>query len=290
VVTLALTAAAGLGACKGREEGEATAHDPARRRVLEFWRALRAATEARVGGDCAKAVPLYEQALARDPGHEDGLYYLGQCRRELGQPEPARAAFRLLVERNPTSARGHLALGALLASPDPGEGLDLEEAERHLRRAHEINGEETGPMVRLAEVLLVTGRRDEARRWLDSALRTNPRSLESALLAGYLDWEESGHERASLVRRVREAAKTEAPVRGVLGEGDRRDARAAPAPPPASPLGRLLFQEPVLVLRGHGAGAPLSDEQVVEAWRSVRRLCREYERRARSSTGRGRRP
>ena len=69
---------------------------------------------------------------------------------QRGEPGPARAAFERLVTLNPESARGHLALGALLASPDPEEPMDLEAAEGHLSRAHEINGEETGPSCALA--------------------------------------------------------------------------------------------------------------------------------------------
>lgn len=271
----------GLPGCRGPAREEATsASDPRRQRVLDFWNRLSGATEARTGRDFAEAARLYEEALVLQPRHEDGLYYLGQCRREMGQPDAAQRAFERLVEVNPVSARGHLALGALLASPDPSEPMDLAKAERHLRRAHQINGEETGPVVRLGEIALVTGGSTEARRWFESALRTNPKSVEAAFLAGYVGWEE-GRVTAPLVRRVREAAKVEAPPKGVLSEGDRRDSQRAAAPPLSSPLGRLLFSEPLDVLRAYGAaGKPLSDASVLQGWRTVRRLRREHERRA----------
>jgi tetratricopeptide (TPR) repeat protein len=282
LVLLALPGLLGSGGCTGGEEGQAKAAsgEAEKGRVLRFWSRYNAATEARTRRAFAEAAEAYAEALALDPRHEDSLYYLGQCRRELGDPKAARAAFERLVETNPASARGHLALGALLASPDPLEPMDLEAAEDHLRRAHEINGEETGPVVRLGEAALVGERVQEARGWFEAALRANPKCVEAAFLAGYLGWE-AGLGTAPLVERVRSAAKVEAPVAGVLGEGDRRDTSRAAAPPLASPLGRLLFGEPILRLRSEAAaGRPLSEEAVVQAWREVRRARRAYERRA----------
>jgi tetratricopeptide (TPR) repeat protein len=273
--------------CTAGEEAEtgAGAPDPERQRVLRFWEHFNTATRVRSGGDCAGAVRLYEQALELDPSHEDSLYYLGQCRRELAHPGPAREAFEGLVALNPESARGHLALGALLASPDPVEPLDLEGAEAHLRRAHEINGEETGPVVRLGEVTLVTDRPEEARTWFEAALQTNAKSVEAALLAGYVAWEYGeGGDAAPLAQRVRTAAAVEAPVAGVLNEGDRRDAQGRAARPLSHPLGRLLFGAPVDSLRARAAaGESLSDAVVLEAFREVRRLRREYEARRRGA-------
>jgi len=280
------------GCGRAPDESRADAHDPARERVLAFWTSFRAATDARIAGDCETAASLYEEALTLDPHHEDSLYYLGQCRRELGDPVAAREAFERLVGLNPASARGHLALGALLASPDPREPMDLAVAETHLRRAHEINGEETGPMVRLGEVLLVRGRRDEARSWFESALRTNPKSVEAALLVGYVDRGASGARAPdALVERVREAVKVKKPVQGVLGEGDRRrippagdESHAAAAPPLESPVGRLLFEAPVLALRARAAeGRPLVTDDVVRAWREIDGVLRECEERTRVS-------
>ena len=49
----------------------------------------------------------------------------------------------------------------------------------------------------------------------------------------------------------------DAPVKGVLSEGDRRDVTRVAAPPLSSPLGRLLFGEPVERLRAAvAAGQP----------------------------------
>jgi hypothetical protein len=80
---------------------------------------------------------------------------------------------------------------------------------------------------------------------------------------------------------VGEAARVEAPVKGVRSEGARRDAKRVAAPPLGSPLGRLLFGEPTRSLRSLAAsGEAIPDAAVLEAWRAVRRLRRNYERRA----------
>ncbi len=218
-----------------------------RQRVLLFWQRLGAATDARIAGEGARARDLYLEALRLDPGHEDSLYYLGQCHRQLGASLEARRSFERLVEVNPASARGHLALGALLASSDPGEPLDLGGAESHLRRAHEINGEETGAMLRLGEVLIVRGRSEEARTWLEAAARTNPKSVEAPFLLGYLSWK-AGDARGAhaLLGRAVRAARSDAPTKGVLGEGDRKATGAAGpvrAAPLREPMGRTLFSE-----------------------------------------------
>ena len=270
-----LLAAIGTATTPGcrRDATPEAAADPRREAVKSFWAKLHAANDVRLGSGCADAVALYEEALALDPRHEDALYYLGQCHRESGRPAEARVAFERLVEVNPTSARGHLSLGALLASPDPAEPMDLASAEAHLRRAHDINGEETGPVLRLGEVLLVRGRDAEAREWLEAALRTNTKSVEAAFLAGFAGWDGGAGDAGGLARRVREATRVEGPIKGVLGEGDRRDARRTAAPPLERPLGRLLFEAPIATLWGRAAaGETIDDALVTGLWREARRL------------------
>jgi tetratricopeptide (TPR) repeat protein len=279
VVSLAIATAPG---CRRPEEtAKPGISDGERQRVLRFWERYNAATSARIDHDCGRAAGIYEEALRLEPRHEDCLYYLGQCRRELGQPAEAREAFESLVGANPASARGHLALASLLASPEASEPMDLGAAESHLRRAHEINGEETGPMVHLGEVLVVEGKTAEAREWFESALRTNAKSVEAAFLAGYLAWE-SGDERAAerFAQRARDAAKVDAPVKGVLNEGDRKDAKRIVAPPLAKPMGRLFFGDAAAFVREAArAGRTASYSDFVAAWRSVRKTRSDRERR-----------
>jgi TolA-binding protein len=222
-----------------------------RQRVVLFWRTFQEATARRMAGDFAGAESAYRAALAIDPRHEDSLYYVGKCQQEQRKMPEAHEAFERLVAVNPESARGHLALGELLADPDAPGVADLGTAEEHLRRAHAINGEETGPMVRLAELLVVRGNRREAARWFEDAARTNPKSVEAAFMAGYLRWSAGdGAGAAAFYRRAADATAVQAPVKGVLSEGDRRGGAApgappgaarTPAPPLDAPMGRTLF-------------------------------------------------
>jgi tetratricopeptide (TPR) repeat protein len=271
--------------CRRAPAPEPGAADPRREALRAFWAKLNAANDARLRSGCAAALSLYRDALALDPRHEDALYYLGQCERENGRPAAARSAFERLVETNPQSARGQLALAALLASPDPKEPMDLAVAEERLRRAHAINGEETGPMLRLGEVLLVRGRDAEAREWFEAALRTNSKSVEAAFLAGLVAWSGGSQDVRPLVERVRQAAAVVAPVKGVLGEGDRRIGTQVAAPPLESPLGTLLFGAPIATLRGRAAaGQAIDDGTVIGLWRDARGLRVELAARARSSS------
>ncbi len=245
--------------CRDAADQKAAGDDARRASVLKFWEAINRATADRRAGDHAAAARAYEEALAVDPRHEDALYYLGHCLLEEGKQSGARDAFTRLTAVNPHSSRGHVALGAILASPVDGTAPDLRGAEENFRRAHDINKEETGPMVRLGEVLLVRGDRAGADEWFRAALKTNQKSVEAAFLIGYLRWESGDlaatREAYSLAIR---AASADAPVKGVLGEGDRK--ASAPnggperivAPPLANPHGETLFGDLAGHLRGPG--------------------------------------
>jgi enediyne biosynthesis protein E4 len=218
-----------------------------REEVLRFWTLFDEAGSLRRRGEYAAAAEKYRKSLAIQSRHEDSLYYLGQCLREMGDFGGAALAWEQLVSVNPASARGHLALGGILASTDERASMDLEGAAEHFRRAHAINGEETGPMLRLGEVLIVQGKAAEARHWLESAATTNPKSVEAACMAGFLRWSSGDVAGAgSFYKRALKAAKADAPVKGVLSEGDRkalpspRGERTA-APPLREPMGQTLF-------------------------------------------------
>lgn len=261
------------------------ARDESRAAVRRFWQTHNEATALRVRREYAAAAAAYERALADDPLHEDSLYYLGHCMSHLGRTDQARATFAKLVSVNPDSARGHLALGALLSTPEESRPLEAAAAEAHLRRAHEINGEETGPMMRLGELLIVQGHLEEAGAWLEAAARTNPKSVEAAFLAGYLRWEAGDFAGArEFYLKAVAAAKVDAPVKGVLSEGDRKPAPSDPAgrlaaPPLESPMGRTLFEALCAPARGQAVVAPGSPGALEDIYAPVRDLARRLARR-----------
>lgn len=288
--------------------GQRVAPDAERRAdVLKFWEAINRATEARRAGDVAAAARAYEAALAIDPRHEDALYHLGHIRRDDGDQAGAREAFERLTSVNPHSSRGHVALGALLASPADGGAPDLRAAERNFRRAHEINKEETGPMVRLGEVLLAAGDLKGADEWFNAALNSNPKSVEAAFLIGFLRWQAGDRKgaAAAYARAIR-AATADTPVKGVLGEGDRRapapgDAPPAPpgsapapapaaagpeeriaAPPLANPHGETLFSDLAAPLReaGRSGGTTPGEGDLDRIYGPLRDRLREIRARA----------
>jgi len=304
----------GVGCRETANNRQRTGDDASRAAVLQFWEALNRATEARRAGDYAAAARAYEEALAVDPRHEDALYYLGNCRREEGKQTEARDAFARLTAVNPHSSRGHVALGAILVSPVDGSAPDLRAAERNFRRAHDINKEETGSMLRLGEVLLVRGDLAGADHWFRAALKTNPKSVEAAFLIGYLRWQ-AGDRAAALeayARAIR-AATADAPVKGVLGEGDRKAAASGPtspgtpaggpvapvapagvpdrivAPPLANPHGETLFSDLAAPLRkpGNPDAANLAHEDLDRVYHPLRGRLQAIRARASSGGGEG---
>jgi hypothetical protein len=102
---------------------------------------------------------------------------------------------------------------------DSGAPFQLDSAERHLRRAHEINKEETGPLLRLGEVALMRVDADAARRFFETVLATDAANGPAHFYAGYIA---SKSNNAAVAREeFRRAAPTAgASVAAVPGEGD----------------------------------------------------------------------
>jgi len=199
-----------------------------RNRVQQFWKLYREATALRVAGSTPEASDTYARALELDPRHEDVLYYYGTTRLALGDFAGAERAWRTLVSVNPSSARAHSELGALFACLDEGAPFRLDSAERHFTRAHEINREETGPLVRLGEVALLRGHLAEARRDLAAVLATHAANPVARFYAGYIEWTNGD---VALARehftRAVAAAKSNAPGAPAPGEGDTKRGSAA---------------------------------------------------------------
>ena len=193
----------------------ATDHD----RVRAFWTVYREATAQRIAGQTGPAAQTYARALELNPNHEDALYYAGSMRLELGDFDGAASTWRHLLDVNPSSARTHSQLGALFQCPDRGAPYQLDSAERHLRLAHELNKEETGPLLRLGEVALLRGDSSSARRHFAAVLATHPGNSAARFYVGYL----TGKTDSARMREqslVPAASVSPTPVTGASAEGD----------------------------------------------------------------------
>jgi tetratricopeptide (TPR) repeat protein len=170
-------------------QGSAGFSEERKAQIRRFWEVYNRATSLRLEGQWEEAASQYQEALALDPRHEDSLYYLGNAFFELGRFAEAAQAWRRLVETNPTqSSRAHAQLGMLHSCGEPGTPFDLDQAERELHQALAINKEESGPVIKLGEVALLRGDRQQALEYLSAGRNLNFKSVQAHYLIGYLKW------------------------------------------------------------------------------------------------------
>jgi tetratricopeptide (TPR) repeat protein len=237
VLIVAIVLACGFAAVfvwKGKQKPSPVATEPQagltaqqKAEILRFWEVYRRADDLKRSGEWHDAAAGYREALAIDPRHLDALYYLGNALFELEQYEDAIRTWRRLAEVNPLSTRAHIQLGAVHSCGARGAPFDLDVAEAHFQRALDINKEQTGPVLKLGEVNLLSRNEDAALGYFGAVLQSNPKSVEANYLMGFLKWR-SGEREAALAA-LREAAKhsqEKKPVAGVLGEGDTRKGSA----------------------------------------------------------------
>ena len=207
-------------------EGQPVADD--RARIQNFWNLYREATAQRTAGQARAAAETYARALELNPDHEDVLYYYGSMRLELGDFDGAARAWRHLLQVNASSARTHSQLGRLYLCTDSGAPLQLDSAEHHLRRAHDINKEENGPVLRLGEVALVRGDLAAAQRYFATVLATHATSTAGHFYAGYAAWKTNNTALALEEFRQAVSASVGPPPAPVAGEGDTKRGNTSP--------------------------------------------------------------
>jgi hypothetical protein len=71
------------------------------------------ATSAMTGGDLARALPLYEQAIKLNPTHAEAHYKRGNALRLLGRPEAAIASYDEAIKNNPDYAYAYCNRGTV---------------------------------------------------------------------------------------------------------------------------------------------------------------------------------
>ena len=227
---------------RGRRGGPVAAEGA---RLLEDAR-LRAPTRA-----CAATVrrrsPSTRRRSRSTPRHEDALYYLGQCRRDLGRPADGARGVRATGRGEPGQrARPPRARARCSRRPTPRSRWTCRPPRRTCAERTRSTARRRGrscASARSCSSPVAPTRRVSS---FEAALRTNPRSVEAAFLRPR-GVSAAGACGPRLAARVREAARIEAPGQGGAERGrpqGGREQRVA-APPLKSPLGRLLFAAPV---------------------------------------------
>ena len=172
-------------AAQGQTDGRTLSE---RERTTRFWASHRAAMDAlKVDSDYATAIPLFREALGYNADHEDALYYLGSSLVAVGETDAGLAQFDRLLRVNPMSHRALKRWGAVRAATAVTT-RDLEDARAMLLRALDVNQEETGVLLALGEVALLSGDYAEAERRLSLVCQANAGSVEGFFLRAYIAW------------------------------------------------------------------------------------------------------
>ena len=195
--------------------------DPAKQGVRNFWMLNREANRLRLAENYEKAAETFRRCLDINPEHEDSLYYLGASLEGSGECSEAAAAYRRMIELNPSSNRAISQLAHILATPYPGAPNDLDEARALLDRSIELNREHSGPYLSLGRSLLDQGRFANAAEVFETAAQFG--SAEGMFFSGYAAMVRGRTTEArTLFQQVLNAAEEERRLqaRGGKQEGD----------------------------------------------------------------------
>jgi tetratricopeptide (TPR) repeat protein len=188
--------------------------------VEQFWALMREAMSQRTQGDQALALATYQRALALNPRHGDALYYAGSMQLALGDYAGAASTWRRLLAAEPNSSRALSQMGALFLCLDAGAPLRPDSAEAYFRRAHDVNKEETGPLLHLGESALVRGDPARARQLFETVLSTHAASAPAHFYAGYLALKRGDEATGAREFARAQALPVAAAVAGATNEGD----------------------------------------------------------------------
>ena len=192
------------------------------------------ASRARLAGDPAAAVAFFREALALWPGHTDALYYLGNSLAELGRESDALRAWEAQVAFEPRSSAGWMQIGRVRLPGGDGTLDDLDAARAAFAKCHDLNAEESEPLLQLGRVALLAGELAVARERLAEAARLNPRSVPARYYGGQAAWLAGDAQAAGrLLDEARALAGELARASGATGassdEGDTRTGAALTA-------------------------------------------------------------
>jgi tetratricopeptide (TPR) repeat protein len=189
--------------------------------LAQFWSKQHAAMDAMKGErNCQKAIPLFREALALNPQHEDSHYYLANCLATSGDVRSAIAELDALARINPQNHRAFQRKGELLAV-SASSRAQFEPARQALNTALELNSEETGTLILRGEVMLAEGKLQEAEQDLAHACLANPHAASAWFLRGYIAWAQHNKPQANaMLTATRTARGKDWKPAGSVLEGD----------------------------------------------------------------------
>jgi tetratricopeptide (TPR) repeat protein len=129
-----------------------------------------------------EAEKSYQQALDKDPSASDALSGLLNTYFAEKQPEKAVAAANAQVAKVPNSSAFYDLLGTALFNAKK----DLKAAEAALRKAVELDKNNSDALVKLGKVQIAEGAADQALATYKRSIKDNPREITFYVLAGEL--------------------------------------------------------------------------------------------------------
>ena len=197
VLILAFLGTAVFKAVRARQQTQLNQRDSLQaENTRRFWETYRLASQKRAMGDLESAITLYRDALALKPGHEDSLYYQGNCYFECGRYPEAVMAYERLIAANPLgSSRGYMQLGLVYSSLEAGAPLNLDKATEYFQRTVQVDPDSGGQLA-LGEVAMLRGEWSKAWAALAGANADNPMSMAAPYLLGYLCFREGKNQEA----------------------------------------------------------------------------------------------
>ena len=189
--------------------------------LAQFWAKQHAAMDAmKRDRNCSRAVPLFREALAINPQHEDSHYYLANCLAASGDVASAIAELDILARMNPQNHRAFQRKGELLAASASSRN-QFESARQALDTALHLNSEETGTLILLGQVALAEGKSAEADEDFANACLANPRATDAWFLRGYIAWKRhDSHQTSAMLAAARTARGPDWKPVGSILEGD----------------------------------------------------------------------
>lgn len=124
----------------------------------------------------------FQQALDKDPGSSEGLSGLMNTYVAMKQPDKALAAVNAQLTKSPNNSNFYDLLGTALFDSKK----DMKGAEAALRKAIELDKNNSDALVKLGKVQVAEGATDQALATYQQSIKDNPREVSFYILAGEL--------------------------------------------------------------------------------------------------------